>query len=167
MPTCKARCCASSSPRWNAVSARTVPNAVRSIHRFGSSLNEQVHFRCCAIGGVFAPAAETETDDVAAGLDEDAIAAVQAQVQRRVLRTFVRCGLIEKDDADAMAGWEHSGEFSVDTAVRIAGADRAGLERLLRYCVRPPFALEHLQQQEPSICIAAPNRALEPLAIWC
>ena len=24
--------------------------------------------------------------------------------------------------------------------------DRAGLERLLRYCARPPFALEHLQQ---------------------
>jgi hypothetical protein len=30
--------------------------------------------------------------------------------------------------------------------VRIAGADRAGLERLLRYCARPPFALEHLRQ---------------------
>ena len=28
----------------------------------------------------------------------------------------------------------------------IGGADRSGLERLLRYCARPPFALEHLQQ---------------------
>ena len=26
----------------------------------------------------------------------------------------------------------------------IGGTDRAGLERLLRYCARPPFALEHL-----------------------
>jgi hypothetical protein len=25
-------------------------------------------------------------------------------------------------------------------------ADRAGLERLLRYCARPPFALERLEQ---------------------
>jgi hypothetical protein len=30
--------------------------------------------------------------------------------------------------------------------VRIEGADRSGLERLLRYCARPPFALERLEQ---------------------
>jgi hypothetical protein len=30
--------------------------------------------------------------------------------------------------------------------VRIEGPDRAGLERLLRYCARPPFALERLEQ---------------------
>ena len=28
----------------------------------------------------------------------------------------------------------------------IAGHDRAGLERLLRYCARPPFALERIEQ---------------------
>jgi hypothetical protein len=32
----------------------------------------------------------------------------------------------------------------LDASVCIGGADRAGLERLLRYCARPPFALEHL-----------------------
>jgi hypothetical protein len=31
-------------------------------------------------------------------------------------------------------------DFSVDASVRIAATDRAGRERLLRYCVRPPFA---------------------------
>jgi len=45
-----------------------------------------------------------------------------------------------------MGGWEHGGGFSVDASVCIAGEDRAGLERLLRYCARPPFSLEHLQQ---------------------
>jgi hypothetical protein len=54
--------------------------------------------------------------------------------------------LIEKDDADRMGGWEHGGGFSVDALVCIEGADRPGLERLLRYCARPPFALEHLYQ---------------------
>ena len=39
-----------------------------------------------------------------------------------------------------MLGYKHSG-FSVDTSVYIAAQDRAGLERLLRYCARPPFAL--------------------------
>lgn len=41
---------------------------------------------------------------------------------------------------------EHGGGFSVDASVRIEGADRTGLERLLRYCARPPFSLEHRQQ---------------------
>jgi len=39
-----------------------------------------------------------------------------------------------------------TGGFSLDAAVCIEGADRAGLERLLRYCARPPFALERLEQ---------------------
>jgi hypothetical protein len=30
--------------------------------------------------------------------------------------------------------------------VRIKAADRAGRERLLRYCARPPFALERLRE---------------------
>jgi hypothetical protein len=130
--------------------------AVAFIHRFGSSLNEHIHFHCCVIDGVFEPAAATGDTDAApgvvfhaaAGLDAQAIAAVQAQVRRRVLRIFVRRALIEQCDAEEMAGWEHGGGFSVDAAVRIEGNDRAGLERLLRYCARPPFALEHLQQRD-------------------
>jgi hypothetical protein len=35
--------------------------------------------------------------------------------------------------------------FSVDANVRIEGSDRRGLERLLRYCARPPFALERIE----------------------
>jgi len=37
----------------------------------------------------------------------------------------------------------------VDGSVRIAAADRAGRERLLRYCARPPFALDRLHQLDP------------------
>ena len=44
-----------------------------------------------------------------------------------------------------MLGWDNGG-FSLDASVCIAGDDRAGLERLLRYCARPPFALERLEQ---------------------
>jgi hypothetical protein len=39
---------------------------------------------------------------------------------------------------------ENSG-FSLDAAVRVGAHDRAGLERLLRYCARPPFSLERLE----------------------
>ncbi|HTT36917.1 MAG TPA: transposase [Burkholderiales bacterium] len=35
--------------------------------------------------------------------------------------------------------------FSPDGSICVEGPDRAGLERLLRYCARPPFALERLE----------------------
>jgi hypothetical protein len=120
-------------------SARIGP--VAFIHRFGSSLNEHVHFHCCVIDGVFEPAvapddAPSVSFHAALELDEAAFADVQARVRTRVLRTFVKRGLIAKDDADEMGGWEHGGGFSLDGSVRIEGADRMGLERLLRYCAR-------------------------------
>jgi len=34
-------------------------------------------------------------------------------------------------------------------SVRIEAADRAGRERLLRYCARPPVALERLRELDP------------------
>jgi len=121
--------------------------AVAFIHRFGSSLNAHLHFHCVVIDGVFEPApADAVVFHAAAGLDATATAEVQAQVRRRLLRAFVRRDLLPADDAQAMARWEHGGGFSVDASVRIAAADRAGRERLLRYCARPPFALDRLHE---------------------
>ena len=37
-----------------------------------------------------------------------------------------------------------AGGFSLDASVRIEATDRPGLERLIRYCARPPFALDRL-----------------------
>ncbi|MBK9522268.1 MAG: transposase [Rhodocyclaceae bacterium] len=132
--------------------------AVAFIHRFGSSLNAHVHFHCCVMDGVFEPSAnadDLDTEDApiatfhaAYQLDALAIQAVQTRTRKRILRTFVRRGLIDQADAKEMAQWEHGGGFSVDASVCIEGNDRAGLERLLRYCARPPFALEHLHQHD-------------------
>jgi len=72
------------------------------------------------------------------------LAAITEQVRIRVLRRFARSGLIERDDVRDMLAWENSG-FFLDAAVRVGAQDRAGLERLLRYCARPPFALERLE----------------------
>ena len=80
----------------------------------------------------------------AAELTPEALAAIAEQVRVRVLRWFARSGLIEPDDVREMLAWENSG-FSLDAAVRVGAHDRAGLERLLRYCARPPFALERLE----------------------
>jgi hypothetical protein len=105
---------------------------------------------CCVIDGVF------ESLEEASGVFEairfrpaaaptpDAVAASLEQVRVWVLRWFACSGLIELDDVRDMLAWENSG-FSLDAAVRVATHNRAGLERLLRYCARPPFALERLE----------------------
>jgi hypothetical protein len=113
----------------------------------GSALNEHLHFHCCVIDGVFEPG---RGDDEAVRFREAALSdadtqRVQALVRQRVLRWFVRHGYLEKDDAKEMEQWNNGGGFSVDASVRIEANDRAGLERLLRYCARPPFALERLE----------------------
>jgi Putative transposase len=68
---------------------------------------------------------------------------VQERLRRRILRAFVGRGLLDCCEAKEMLGYTHSG-FSVDASVCIEANDRAGLERLLRYCARPPFAMERL-----------------------
>jgi hypothetical protein len=57
---------------------------------------------------------------------------------------FSRADHLDRDDANEMAGWDHGG--GLDASARIEANDRAGLERLLRYCARPPFAQERLEQ---------------------
>jgi hypothetical protein len=57
---------------------------------------------------------------------------------------MVRHALLDPHDARDMLAWDHGGGFSLDASVRIEATDREGLERLIRYCARPPFALERL-----------------------
>jgi hypothetical protein len=78
-------------------------------------------------------------------LSQADIAAIQTRVSQRVLRWFVRRGWLDPDEARAMRDWHNDGGFSLDATVRIPAWDRAGLERLLRYCARPPFALDRLE----------------------
>ena len=53
-----------------------------------------------------------------------------------------------------------SGGFSVDASVRIEGEDRAGIERFVRYCARPPFALERLHALDGTAALASPDSRL-------
>ena len=47
---------------------------------------------------------------------------------------------LSPEAARDMANRGHNSGFSLDASVRIEANDRAGLERLLRYCARPVFA---------------------------
>jgi hypothetical protein len=72
-----------------------------------------------------------------------------ANGRRRILGAFVGRGLIEKADAKDMMAYQYSG-FSVDAGVCIEADDRAALERLLRYCARPTFAMDRLRREATS-----------------
>ncbi len=151
--------------RQTSDSAHARLGAVSFIHRFGASLNRHVHFHCCVIDGVFEPVADTSgiSEAVrfrpATALTPKAIAAIAEQVRLGVLRWFARPVLIDPDDVRAMLTWENSG-FSLDASVRVAAQDRAGLERLLRSCARPPFALERPSRSPART--AAPTGASSP-----
>jgi len=103
------RCLRAHSPGCSAA-ARL--GAVVFIHRFGSALNAHLHFHCCISDGVFAAAGAADGTagvvfHAASGLDEATVATVPAQVRQRVLRAFVRRGLLDRRDGDAMGGWAH------------------------------------------------------------
>jgi hypothetical protein len=118
-----------------------------ALNRFGSSLNEHTHFHVVVIDGVFEPDPEQGAPFIEGEeLDADDAESVQSQIRRRILRAFVRRGRLEKTVRKAMEAWDHGGGFSLDASVRIEAHDRQGLERLLRYCARPPCAAERLEE---------------------
>jgi hypothetical protein len=65
----------------------------------------------------------------ARGVGAETIAEIQAPVRRRLLRAAARRGLIEREDAQAMGAWEHTGGFALDASVCVEAHDRLGLER--------------------------------------
>ena len=72
-------------------------------------------------------------------------------------------GHLHAHDAKDMAGYAHGGGFSVDAGVRIEAADRAGLQRLLRYCARPLFAMDRLKQRGADLVYRCGKGHAEPL----
>jgi hypothetical protein len=82
-------------------------------------------------------------------LTDAAIARVQQQTRRRVLKLLQRREVLSSDAAETMQAWDHGGGFSLNAEVWVPSWDWAGLERLVRYCARPIFAGERLAWLEP------------------
>ncbi len=121
--------------------------AVAFVHHFGSSLNEHLHFHCIVTDGVFSegPGGEALFHE-ATGLAEADIESVGEKTRHRSLKWLARHGYLDPEAAEMMRSWPHSGGFSVDGRVRLPNGDRGGLERLARYCARPPFSAERLER---------------------
>jgi hypothetical protein len=134
--------------------------AVSFLHRFGSSLNPHFHFHIVILDGLFA-----EDDDgsirfhPASDLGSRDIQRLQQTLRRRTLKLFLRRGLLDETAVANMLTWQAAGGFSLDASVRISGSDHRGRERLLRYCARPPFALERLRIERAPTARSSDDRA--------
>jgi len=115
--------------------------AVAFLHRSGSSLNEHPHLHSTVTDGVFAPDADGRARFFpATDLTPDTIRSLQEKLRTRILSHLERHGCLDPGDVEDMLAWHHEGGFSLDASVHIDDWDRAALERLTRYCARPPFS---------------------------
>jgi len=119
--------------------------AVAFVHRFGGYLNSHIHYHVLVTDGVFRTDGEGGADfHPACDLDVADFKAVQTKIRKRGLRWLQRHGHLDSAAVHTLDAADHAGGWSVDASVTIAQWDRHGLERLVRYCARPPLSQERL-----------------------
>ncbi len=121
--------------------------AISFIQHFGKTLNVHPHFHLVVADGIFI-GNDAALQFHEACLTQDDVRDTQDCIQKRVLKYFGRRGWFDEETIAKMLKFETSG-FSLDATVRIESWDRDGLERLIRYCARPPFASENLRWNGP------------------
>jgi hypothetical protein len=120
----------------------------------GNTLNYHPHFHLIVADGVFSSKEGLEFHE--AMLTQDDIADTQESIQKRVLAYFCRRKFFEKCEMEKMLSYDNSG-FSLDAKVKIDAFDKDGLERLIRYCARPPFKSENIRLNGPWVHYRLPK----------
>ena len=130
------------------------------MHRFGSYLNSHVHFHVLVTDGVFSAADDgTAAFHPAVDLDVGDFIAVQMKMRQRGLRWLHRHGHLDSVAVHTLDAPDHAGGWSVDASVTIPGWDRHGLERLVRYCARPPLSQERLGRVDDQMLVYSLRKA--------
>ena len=117
------------------------------------------------IGGVIVESFDEEPPDAmltfheAAHLSADDVLRLELTLQRRVLRLFLRRGLLDEHTVEDMLTWQASGGFSLDASVRIHGSDATGRERLLSTA---PGRLSPLSACASSVAARGPGNTPSP-----
>lgn len=148
--------------------------AIAFIHRFGSSLNEHVHFHVCVVDGVFEEVeGEGDADatprisspgvifHAATGIDAATVAPVQTTLQKRILRAFVAraCWRTVTPKTcwatnTAASRWTPVSASKPTTALRWSGC--CAIARVHR------FPWSAYAKREANWCTAVPNSAASP-----
>jgi hypothetical protein len=116
--------------------------AISFIQHFGNTLNYHPHFHIIFADGIFSGSCGLQFYEAA--LTQDDITDTQEAIQKRVLRYFCNQKFFDKDEMQNMLAYENSG-FSLDASVKVESFDKEALERLIRYCARPPFNSENVR----------------------
>jgi hypothetical protein len=135
------------------------------IQRFGGALNLNVHFHALVLDGVFGDTSGRPVFHRTGRLTTLDVAEVLAAVEALIARRLRRLGLAAEDEAGGepadLVGDEASGlaaddavpsgpchaqanGFSLHAALVVPAGQRARLERVCRYALRPPVATERL-----------------------
>lgn len=91
-----------------------------------------------------------------ATLAQDDMIDTQEAIQKRVLKYFCTRKFYDKDEMAKMLTHENSG-FSLDASVKVQAFEADALERLIRYCARPPFKSENIRFNGPWINYRLPK----------
>ena len=124
------------------------PAQLHFIQRFGGSLNLHIHVHAVVSDGLFDVKTgslgrrELAFTPVPAPKAEQ-LAVIVTAVRKKLIRRVRRGSGLSEEAADDLLSWKNSG-FSIHEEVYIPDRDRAGLERLLRYCSRPAISLTRL-----------------------
>jgi hypothetical protein len=128
--------------------------AISFIQHFGNTLNYHPHFHIIAADGIFSDSDTLQFHE--AMVTQDDVTDTQERIRKRVLQYFCRRGFFSKDDLLKMLSYENSG-FSLDAKVKIEAWNKDGLERLIRYCSRPPFKSENVRLNGPWVRYLLPK----------
>lgn len=128
--------------------------AISFIQHFGNTLNYHPHFHLIVANGIFNGEESLQFFD--AILTQDDVIDTQDRIQRR-LEVLLHTWFFDKEELGKMLMHENSG-FSLDATVKIDAWDVKALERLIRYCARPPFKSENIRFNGPWIHYRLPKR---------
>ena len=123
---------------FDAVEPRGQPAFILYVQTFGDLVTFNPHIHALVADGVFLPSG---TFRELPPLPE---AALREALRHKLLDFLCTVGVLDAELAQRMLNWRHSG-FSVHNRVHTKADDAEGRQRLARYMIRCPFALEKMR----------------------
>ena len=119
------------------------PAQFHAIQRFGSSVNLHVHVHAALSDGCFGFEGGVLRFYPTPRPSVVELADLLAVLRKRIFRRMLRLRAVPYSSIQEMMSWPHSG-FALDAGTRIEDGDRAALQRLLLYFLRPAVSLKKL-----------------------
>ena len=119
------------------------PAQFHVLQRFGSSVNLHLHDHAVVSDGMFRLDKGVLRFSAAPPPTFEEVAALLEGLRRRILKRMLRLRVLPEEVVRKMLSWPHGG-FSLDGGTYVEAQDRAGLERLLLYVLRPALSLKQL-----------------------